>query len=241
MFEEIPPMFIKTFCLGAPARETSATALAAAAKQACASVPGLREVLVQRVLRHIPTDSVRDDRSHTGVVAEADRIACVVECGFADMQGANQARDVPAWQSLMQALQVAGEPLFTLDTQSNVPIVPTRGAVDGGFRRWMLLARKAETQEQFRDAWFGRHASLVKALPQVDGYLQNLVTARYDAQGRAAGYEALPIDGVAQLCFADEQAMNSSYASDARLPLRDDGRALLGRITTVLMQGEVYR
>ena len=165
----------------------------------------------------------------------------MVECGFADAQAQSQASDVPAWQSLIKAIQAAGEPLFTLDTQSNVPITPVRGAVHGGFRRWMLLARKADTQDQFRDAWFGRHASLVKGLPQVDGYLQNLVTARYDAQGNAVGYETLPIDGVAQLCFADEQAMNSSYASDARLPLRDDGRALLGRITTVLVQGESYR
>ena len=35
--------------------------------------------------------------------------------------------------------------------------------------------------------------------------------------------------------------MNSSYASDARLPLRDDGRELLGRITTLLVQGEVLQ
>lgn len=234
-------MLIKTFCLGALPQGTSSAFLAAAAKQARASVAGLREVLVHRVLRHIPTDSVPDDRSHTGVVAEADRIACVVECSFADAETEMNARNEPAWQAFAKALHGAGELLFALDTQSNVPITPARGAVQGGFRRWMLLARKAETHEQFRDAWFGRHASLVKELPKVDGYLQNIVTARYDAKGLAVDYAALPIDGVAQLCFADEQAMNASYASDARLPLRDDGRALLGRITTLLVHGEAYR
>ncbi len=35
--------------------------------------------------------------------------------------------------------------------------------------------------------------------------------------------------------------MNATYTSEARLPLRDDGRALLGRITTLLVQGEAWR
>jgi uncharacterized protein involved in copper resistance len=81
----------------------------------------------------------------------------------------------------------------------------------------------------------------VKELPQVDGYLQNLVSARYDAQEKPTDYAALPIDGVAQLCFADEAAMDASYTSPARLPLRDDGRELLGKITTLLVQSEAYR
>jgi hypothetical protein len=33
----------------------------------------------------------------------------------------------------------------------------------------------------------------------------------------------------------------ASYTSNARLPLRDDGRDLLGRITTLLVQGEAWR
>ena len=105
----------------------------------------------------------------------------------------------------------------------------------------MLLARNSATQEQFRDAWFGRHAQLVKQLPQIDGYLQNLVTARYDAASRPVGYDELPINGVAELCFASESAMNASYTSDARLPLRDDARELLVRITTVLVQSEALQ
>ena len=147
-------MFIKTFCLGAPNAAADAdaeAALAAAARRARATVKGLREVQVYRVLRHIPTDSVPDDRSHTGVVAAADRIARVVECRFDDAQAEAAARTAQAWQALLQALPAAGEPLFALDTQSNVPIPPVRQAVQGGFRRWMLLARKAPTHEQFRD------------------------------------------------------------------------------------------
>ncbi len=235
-------MLIKTFCLAAPSGGAQgAPALGGAARAVLAAVPGLREVQAFTVLRHIPTDSVPDGLAHSGVVRDAERIALVVECRFDNALFSIQAATAPGWAAFMEALQAGRELLFALDTFSNVPIAPVGKAVDGGFRRWMLLARKATTQDEFRDAWFGRHADLVKALPGVDGYLQNLVTARQDALGRAVSYRALPIDGVAQLCFADEAAMNATYTSEARLPLRDDGRALLGRITTLLVQGEAWR
>jgi hypothetical protein len=234
-------MLIKTFCLAAPPGASGAAVLAGPARTALTAVPGLREVQAFTVLRHIPTDSVPDGQSHSGVTREADRIALVVECRFDNALFAIQASTTPDWAAFMESLQSGRELLFGLDTFSNVPIAPVGQAVDGGFRRWMLLARKTTTQDEFRDAWFGRHADLVRALPGVEGYLQNLVIARQDAAGKGVSYKALPIDGVAQLCFADEAAMNASYASDARLPLRDDGRALLGRITTLLVQGETWR
>jgi len=138
----------------------------------------------------------------------------------------------------MAAVRVAAEPLFAFHTFANVPIAPVRGAVEGGFRRWMLLRRAGPTRESFRADWFGRHADLVKHLPQVDGYVQHLVTGRYGSRGRPLDYDAAQVDGIAELCFADEAAMQASYASDARLPLRDDGRALLGGIATLLVHGE---
>lgn len=232
-------MLIKTLCLGVP--PAPGFSLAEAAGAARGGVPGLRAVHLLKVLRHISSDSVREDRSHSGVTAAADRIDSVVECYFDDAAALAAAQGAPAWQAFLQAIPHAGAPLFSLDTFSNVPIPPEGAAAQGGFRRWMLLARKAATSEQFRDGWFGRHAELVQQLPQIDGYLQNLVTARYDAAGRPVGYDEMPIDGVAELCFASESAMNASYTSDARLPLRDDARELLGRITTVLVQGEAFR
>jgi hypothetical protein len=219
---ETPAMLISTLSLAAaPARPPAALA------EAVRALPGLRQAQLLRVLRHIPTDSVRDPAA-TQAVPGADRIQAVVELYF---EG-----EVPAAQ--VQALDWGAPALFSFDSRPNIPVPPRGAAAQGGFRRWMLLVRKAATQEQFRDAWFGRHAELLKALPHIDGYLQNLVGARYDAQGRAVDYAALPIDGIAEICFADEAAMTASYTSEARLPLRDDGRALLERITTVLVQGE---
>lgn len=233
-------MLIKTYCL-APARRDARAAgvlLRTAAQALLGSTPGLRQVQCLRALRHIPTDSVDNKGSHSGVTAEADAIDSVLELYFDDAAAARACMAQLSWSVFLEQVRAAAPVLFSLDTVPNIPIAPRGAAAAGGFRRWMLLARKAATQEQFRDAWFGRHADLVKQLPRVDGYLQNLVVTRYDASGREVGYDAMPIDGVAELCFADEAAMNACYASDARLPLRDDGRELLGRINTLLVQGE---
>lgn len=232
-------MLVKSLSLGAARPGGNAqVALRAAAQALLASTPGLRQVQLLRVLRHIPTDSVSNP-AQAGAAPGDGAIESVLELHFEDAASAQACAGRLSWSAFLMQVRSAAPVLFSFDTQPNVPIAPAGRAAEGGFRRWMLLARKADTQEQFRNAWFGRHADLVKRLPHVEGYLQNLVTRRYDADGREVAYEALPVDGIAQLCFADEAAMNAAYTSEARLPLRDDGRQLLGRITTTLVQGEV--
>jgi hypothetical protein len=235
-------MFVKTLCLAAslPLPDTVAS-LELAARHALRDVPGLRQAQVNRVVRHVPTDYIANDRPYRGVVAQADDIDATIDLHFDDAPAARIAIDSSAWGALTKNVQQSARLLFALDSEPNLPVPLQGGAVDGGFRRWLLLTRKAATREGFRDAWFGRHASLVRHLPMLDGYVQNLVSARYDAEGRPADYDALPIDGVAEVCFADEAAMNASYASDARLPLKDDGRDLNARVSTVLVQGKVIR
>jgi hypothetical protein len=193
---------------------------------------------VYRVLRHIPTDSVTAEQASRPIAPGAERIHTIVECAFADAAVQAEAQAGEAWRAFEAALTESAERLFAFDTFSNIPIEPARGAVEGGFRRWMLLRRAAARPEAFRDAWFGRHAALVKRLPRVDGYLQQLVTARFGADGQAVGEDRLGVDGIAELCFADEAAMREAYASDARLPLRDDGRSLLAGNVTLLVQGQ---
>lgn len=235
-------MLIKTLCLAAsqPA-SAAADALERIAAQALRELPGLQQAQVNRVVRHVPTDYIENDKPYGGVVAQADDIDVSMDLHFADAAAARRAVESPAWAALMEHMQGVARVLFALDSEPNVPVPLRNGAVDGGFRRWLLLTRRAATPEDFRDAWFGRHASLVRHLPLLDGYVQNLVTARYDAAGRPVAHESLPIDGIAEVCFADEAAMNTSYASDARLPLKDDGRELNARVSTILVQGRVVR
>jgi hypothetical protein len=233
-------MLTKTLCF-ASRSDASLAALEDAAGTAARDIPGLAQVVVHRVLRQIPTDYVDNDRSYHGVTAEADMIALIAAVDFADGPAAAGAMRDAAWARFLEAAQTAARPLFALDTTPNIPVPLRGGAVDGGFRRWLLLTRKAATQDAFRAAWFGRHADLVRHLPGLDGYVQGLVGARYDAAGAPVDHTAMPIDGIAEVCFADEAAMNASYASHARLPLRDDGRELMTRVSTLLVQGRPFR
>jgi hypothetical protein len=190
-----------------------------------------REVHVHRVLRRIPTDSIAAEQAHVPLAPGAHDIGAIVECSFESDAHAQLPR-------ALATLRGAGELLFGFEMLRNAPIAATPEAAAGGFRRWMLLRRAAAGHETFRQAWSGRHARLVRALPRVDGYFQDLVTSRFDARGEPLAYEALPVDGVAQLCYADEVAMTASYASDARAPLREDGRALHSGNVTYLVEGE---
>lgn len=234
-------MLIKTLCLASRVGADAPAALGAAAQAALRSLPGLRQVQVNRVVRQIPTDYIDNDRPYSGVVAQADSIDVALDLWFADAATAAQAAAAPAWAALMQGVQAAADMLFALDSEPHIPVPLKNSSEDGGFRRWLLLTRKPATREAFREAWFIRHANFVKELPLLDGYVQNLVSARYDAAGKPVPYEALPIDGIAEVCYADEAAMNTSYASPEREPLKGDGAALNARVSTLLVQGRVYR
>lgn len=232
------PMTLKTLCLAAlrPVPQ-AADAVEQAARQHLLGQAGVTRIGLNRVVRHVPTDYIANDKPYGGVVAEADDIALVLDVHLADADAAAALAAGAAWRDFLQAIAPAARPLFTLDSEANVPVPLRAQSVQGGFRRWLLLTRKAATPEAFREAWFVRHADLVRRLPHLDGYVQNLVSARYDATGQAVPYETLPIDGIAEVCYADEAAMTASYASDARLPLRDDGAELNARVSTVLVSG----
>lgn len=233
-------MSMKTVCLAAlrPVPEVTET-VERAAREHLAGLPGVQHIGLHRVVRHVPTDYIANDRPYGGVVAEADDIGAILDLHVPSAAAGAELVASPAWQNFLLVIAPVARPLFSLDSNANIPVPLRAGSVKGGFRRWLLLTRKAPTVSAFREAWFVRHANLVKHLPRLDGYVQNLVSARYNAQGKPVPYEELPIDGIAEVCYADEAAMVESYASDARLPLRDDGAELNARVSTILVDGQV--
>ncbi len=235
-------MSLKTVCLAAlrPLPEVTET-VERAARETLIGLAGVRQIGLQRVVRHVPTDYIANDKPYGGVVAEADDIGVVLDLHLTSPEAGAQVVASPAWRDFLLAIAPVARPLFLLDSEAHVPVPLRANAVKGGFRRWLLLTRKAASPEAFRQAWFVRHADLVRHLPRLDGYVQNLVSARYDAQGRPAPYADVPIDGIAEVCYADEAAMVESYASDARLPLRDDGADLNARVSTLLVDGKVIQ
>lgn len=195
----------------------SSLALARAAR-----LPAAGRWLLHRVERCI------DGAAIPQLMPGAERLEAILECNF---DGAAPPRDA-GWAAFEQAQRDSGALLFTLDTVDHRPIPASGAALDGGWRRWTPLRRAAPTVDAFAAAWAGRHAELVKHLPRIHGYIQQLVQA-------SSGPPV--VDGIAQLCFPDEAAMLEAYASKARDGVRDDALTLLSGSATWLVEGRRLR
>jgi uncharacterized protein (TIGR02118 family) len=91
-----------------------------------------------------------------------------------------------------------------------------------------LLARKdGLSHEDFVKHWAEIHAPLAYACPGIARYTQTVVKSssiRTDVPGMDVA-----IDGVAELWFVDQAALDAFNASPATRRLRDDGATFIGR------------
>jgi|SRR5580704_3066932 uncharacterized protein (TIGR02118 family) len=101
-----------------------------------------------------------------------------------------------------------------------------------------LLARKdGLSHEEFVKHWAEIHAPLAYACPGVARYTQTVVKSssiRTDVPGMDVA-----IDGVAELWFADQAALDLFNASPATRRLRDDGATFIGRQVSFLTEERV--
>jgi uncharacterized protein (TIGR02118 family) len=109
-----------------------------------------------------------------------------------------------------------------------VPASPDRGAL---LKRVSMLKRRPElSEEDFRREWIV-HRDLVRAMPGVRGYRQNVVVARERIKGQPCGYEALPIDGIVELWFENPARLEAAFGSPAGRATMQHAKTFLGEIT----------
>lgn len=114
-------------------------------------------------------------------------------------------------------------------------VVPTPAGVPLVKRMSTLKRRPDISAERFKSEWFDIHSFLVKRLPQVKGYTQNLIFDRSHGRGRPASYAELPIDGIVELWFDDVDSLNAGFASDAGRTLMTHASEFIGEISTFLV------
>ena len=103
-------------------------------------------------------------------------------------------------------------------------------------KRMSTLRRKAGVSaEVFMREWFEVHSVLVRRLPQVRGYRQNLVFDRSLGRARPASYEEFPIDGVVELWFRDAESLEQAFGSPAGRTLMTHAEEFIGEISTFLV------
>jgi uncharacterized protein (TIGR02118 family) len=111
---------------------------------------------------------------------------------------------------------------------------PSPGAA---LKRMSLLRRRADvTPEVFAHEWNVRHAALVKTLPGVLGYRQNLITHRESPKGHVVGYEGLPIDGIVELWFESTDTLNAAFASPQGVETMRHATTFIDEITIFLVE-----
>jgi uncharacterized protein (TIGR02118 family) len=111
---------------------------------------------------------------------------------------------------------------------------PTSGPV---LKRMSLLRRRGDVSpEMFAREWQDVHGPLVRSLPGILGYRQNLVTGRQVPKGTMVGYDDLPIDGIVELWFADTAAIDAAFASVRGKETMAHAGTFIGEITTFLVE-----
>jgi len=104
-------------------------------------------------------------------------------------------------------------------------------------KRMSTLKRRPDvSSEKFASEWLDIHSFLVKRLPEVKGYTQNLIFDRAHGRGRPATYGELPIDGVVELWFTDVNSLNAGFASDAGKTLMIHATEFIAEISTFLVE-----
>jgi len=107
-------------------------------------------------------------------------------------------------------------------------------------KRMSFLRRRPDVDAAtFEREWRIEHARLVKLMPGVRGYRQNLVIERQAVKGTPCGYDDLPIDGVVELWFSETDSLNAAFASPEGVRTMDHARTIIGEITPFLVETRV--
>jgi len=192
-----------------------------------AKLPGLRRYHQNHIV----------DRAQRGITYARDGL---------DFDGFSELwfDDVPAMQAAFASDEVkalaADEDRFISDLKliSAVQhvVIPTPTDVPLIKRMTTLKRRPDVSAEKFQEEWFDVHSVLVKRLPQVKGYTQNLIFDRSHGRGKPATYNELPIDGIVELWFTDTDELNQGFGSDAGKTLMTHATEFIAAMSTFLVE-----
>lgn len=155
---------------------------------------------------------------------------------------AAQAGDAGFRDGAMAAALVADEQHFlgglhiVTTEQTEVIALPEDAAARARLlKRISTLRRRDDLSEtDFRREW-RVHADLVRTMPGVSGYRQNVVCGRERTKGVPCGYDELPIDGIVELWFESPEVLNAAFASPQGQRTMAHAKTFLAEITAFLV------
>ena len=98
-----------------------------------------------------------------------------------------------------------------------------------------ILTRKPElTHAQFKVAWLGDHAPMVRAVPEVKKYVLSFVT---DQPSKAmVAVHGISVDAIAELWYEDKTALARASARPEMTAILENGAKYLGAIKTIITE-----
>jgi uncharacterized protein (TIGR02118 family) len=163
--------------------------------------------------------------------------------GFSQLyfDDALQANDAFATSDIAAALiaderHFLGE-LHIIAAEQNVVVpVPASPKREALLKRVSTLKRRPDlSEDDFRREWVV-HRDLVRRMPGVAGYRQNVVIARERIKGQPCGYDELPIDGIVELWFESAAALEAAFGSPAGRTTMEHARTFLAEITAFAVE-----
>ena len=101
-----------------------------------------------------------------------------------------------------------------------------------------LLTRKSGwTHEQVMKHWVGTHAPLAHKVPGLRRYVQNHILGERTRTDIEA--TAVEIDGIAELWFDDQAALETAARTPEMKALHADGALFIGRIRSYIVEEKV--
>ena len=101
-----------------------------------------------------------------------------------------------------------------------------------------LLTRKKDwSHDQFMKHWVETHAPLAHKVPGLRRYVQNHISGERTRADIEA--TAVEIDGIAELWFDDQAALEAAARSPEMKALHADGALFIGRIKSYVVEEKV--
>jgi uncharacterized protein (TIGR02118 family) len=126
--------------------------------------------------------------------------------------------------------------LHIVMTRQDIVIpVPEDAARARLLKRISTLKRRPDiSEDDFRREWIV-HRDLVRKMPGVSAYRQNVVLSRERVKGIPCSYQDLPIDGIVELWFETTDTLNAAFASPAGQTAMAHAKTFLFEITAFVV------
>ena len=119
--------------------------------------------------------------------------------------------------------------------QSVVIPVPPKEDRSKLLKRMSVIKRlPTMTEDDFRREW-KVHGDLVRKMPGVSAYRQNVVVARERVKGQPCGYDELPIDGIVEMWFKDVPTLEAAFNSAQGKETMAHAKTFLAEITAFVV------